>query len=170
MSQSDMKYLLLIILIFSGCGNSSDATGNNKNYENSVDGKTYVAEGGWKTYESQNPKAITKDKIHLESMRLLTSENEIVKFITISDLSAFVKIAESIVQESGDNLLGPGKLLVQFDCSKDVNRVKLAQKGEAQGEQLQPIYDALSKMDALLGKDGNISFQMVVNINENEAN
>lgn len=131
-------------------------------YLNPIDGKTYVAPGGWRTYQPQPgvKREPADEKVKLEHVRLLTPEDEIASRTSIEDLAKFIKRAEQIASKvfgKSDKRL---KLLVEFTCSPSGHELQIAHQPEDVNKGLlQAFHNALTKMDKLRVKNGKLVFQ-----------
>jgi tetratricopeptide (TPR) repeat protein len=132
-------------------------------YHNPIDGKTYVAPGGWRTYQPQ-PGAKTepvKEKVKVDHVRLMTPEDEIASRTSVKDLAKFVKQAEQIASKTFGKSDKGLKLLVEFTCSPSGHELQIAHQPEdVDKELLQAFYAALAKMDKLPVKEGKLAFQI----------
>ena len=77
-----------------------------KTHNNPVDDLTYVAPGGWQTNAPTGGVKPVQEKVSLEGVRLLQSQEEIASRTTANQLATFVKLAhkDSIrgLQRDGD--------------------------------------------------------------------
>ena len=132
-------------------------------YHNPIDGKTYIAPGGWKTYHPQSGAKAepAEGKVKLDHVRLMTSEDEVASRASIEDLAKFIKQAERIASETFGKSNKRLKLLVEFTCSPSGHELQITHQPEdADKELLQAFHKALSKMDKLAVKTGKLVFQV----------
>jgi len=134
-------------------------------YHNPIDKKTYVAQGGWKTYQPEVPRPDDPGKkVKSKQLRLLTSQDDIAVRTTVEALVDFVKEAERLAEECLGKSEKQFKLLVEFKCTPDGHEVSLAHQGDAPQELLQKYHDALSAAKKLPVRSGEVSFQMEMSV------
>src|SRR5262249_51015190 len=86
-------------------------------FHNPVDNKTYVAQGGWKSYKPDEPRPDDPNsKVKTDQIRLLTSQDDIAARTTVKELASFIKEAERLAEESFRNSEKQFRLMVQFNC------------------------------------------------------
>ena len=137
----------------------------NETYENPVDRKTYVAEGGWKTYSPDSPRDTEeKSRIHTGGIRLLTAQNDIAARTSVKSLAAFAKEAEKAAQESLGSVTTESTVLAQFTCTPTEHTVELAHQGAVTEDALQTFYDRLLALDKLPVASHEVSFQLEIRI------
>ncbi len=144
-----------------------------KEYRNPADKKTYVSEGGWKTYKPEIPRqSQSGQKVVLGPIRLLTSEKDIEARMAGSDsqakaveMSAPITEAERLAKVTFAECKKPFHLLVQFNCTPTGNAIKTARQGDVSPELLQSYYTGLTGIKKLPVKTGEISFQFEVSVN-----
>jgi hypothetical protein len=130
-------------------------------YHNPADNKTYVARGGWKTYEPDHSDVdLAEKKVKIESVRLLMSEHDIAAQTTVEELASFTRQAERLAEETFSKNNNLFKVLVQFECTPSSHEVLLAYQGEAAQELLQRYYSALKAAKRLPVKSDKVVFQL----------
>jgi hypothetical protein len=162
----------IVIVPLLGCGEHTpkDAKGKavspDEVYRNPVDQKTYVAPGGWKTYNPDVPRMEEPGKkVKCDQIRLLTAQDDIASRTTVEALTEFIKEAERLADQSFDKAGKPFRLLVQLYCRPAGHEVKVAHPGDAPQEMLQHYYDALTVAKKLPVKEGEVSFQLELSVN-----
>jgi hypothetical protein len=156
--------LFIATMLLAGCSKHITED-SNKVYQNPVDHKAYVAEGGWTTYEPDVPRTEKSNKkVKVEAIRLLTPEEDIAAQTTVEEISAFIKDAERRADESLEKSDKAFQLLVQFSCKPGGHQVKLVHQGDASKELLQRYYDSLRAIKKLPIKQGEVSFQLEISV------
>jgi hypothetical protein len=134
-------------------------------YHNPVDLKTYVAPGGWKTYQPKVPRPDEPGrKVKTGQLRLLTSEADLEARTTAAEVAAFLREAERLADESFGKSGRQFRVMVQFNCQPAGHEVKLAHQGDAPRELLQAYYAALTAAKKLPVKEGEVSFQLELSV------
>jgi hypothetical protein len=132
-------------------------------YKNPVDGKTYVTDGEWKTYEPQGGSRPFTDKVSLQDVRLLQDQATIEDRTSVEDLSDFIRSAVSVGKDIFDVQQSELKVLVQFTCTPGTHKIELAYDGKVEPGLLPAFYDALSKLSSL-AVTGEVRFQFTLEI------
>ncbi|WP_435008730.1 hypothetical protein P12x_000002 [Tundrisphaera lichenicola] len=142
-----------------------DVVPANEPYLNPVDGKTYVAPGGWKTHqpETRRPDEPGK-KVKVENVRLLTSEADISIRTSVSDLATFLREAERLADETLGKSGRQFQVIAQFKCNPAGQQVELSYQGDATKELLQAYFDALEAAGKLPVKGGEVAFQIELTV------
>lgn len=134
-------------------------------YHNPLDKKTYIAPGGWKTYQPEAPRSDEPGrKVKIEHVRLLMSEADMAARTDVSAVAAFLKEAESLADVSFGSSGRQFRVMVQFTCNPAGHEVELAHQGDATPELLQAYYDALVAAKKLPVRDGEVSFQAELSV------
>jgi hypothetical protein len=135
-------------------------------YHNSLDKKTYVAPGGWKTHQPEVPRPDEPGrKVKTEQVRLLTSEADIAARTDASAVAAFLREAERLADVSFGSSGKWFRVVAQFTCTPAGHEVKLAYEGDATRELVQAYHDALVAARKLPVRDGEVSFQLELSVN-----
>jgi hypothetical protein len=150
--------LLSIVLAASGAVAAPELE---EAYRNPVDGKTYSAEGGWRTYEPKSGIVKSEEKVSLGAVRLLQDNDTIGARTTAAEIAAFIESAVAAGAAVFADHTSPVTLLVQFQCLPQRHSVKLAYDGDASNEQLQAFYDRLGSLPPLAVSD-EVLFQFSV--------
>jgi hypothetical protein len=137
------------------------ATPAEETYRNPVDGRTYTAEGGWRTYEPMGGVVESQEKVSLGTIRLLQDNATIGARTTAEKLAAFIDSAVAAGADVFANHTSPITLLVQFHCLPQKHSVRLAYDGNVSDEQLQAFYDRLGSLPPLEVND-EVLFQFSV--------
>ena len=138
-----------------------------KEYQNPVDQKTYVAEGGWRLYKPDTPRPrMPWQKVRTKAVRLLMSDDDIAAQTTVMELATFVKEAERLADETFNKSDQEATVLVQFDCIPSGHQVRIAYQGEVSQELLQQYYDALKGVTKLPVKNDKVVFQLELLVNQ----
>ena len=132
-------------------------------YPNPVDGRTYVAPGGWKTYEPKGGVKPSDKKVSLDGIRLLQSQDEIAARTTVEKLAAFIESARAAGDDVFSSYGKPAALLVQFTSAPGHHTVEIASQGEIPRELLQRYYDKLETLRPL-DTTGQVRFQFGIRI------
>ena len=129
-------------------------------YHNPVDKKTYVAPGGWKTYQPATPRPDEPGReLKIAHVRLLASEADVAARTDVSDLAAFLREAERLANVSFGSSGKQFRVLVQVTCGPSGHEVEMAHEGDATRELLQAYYDGLVAAKKLPVREGEVSFQ-----------
>lgn len=132
-------------------------------YQNPVDGKTYVAPGGFKTYQPVVPRDTRGQRITTTGVTLLTSQADLQERTSVQELSLFIKSAEAKAYEVLARNKSAMVVLVQFNCAPGKCAVKLASQGEAENATLQKLYEVLTGLPALR-TSGEATFQVQIRV------
>lgn len=137
-----------------------------ESYDNPVDQKTYVASGGWQTYQPQPSGEGDREgkKVKTESLRLLTAQEDIAARTTVQDLATFCKDVERIADQNLGSCDRGFKLLVQFKCTPSGHEIQLAHQGDGSHELLQAFHDALKGMKPLTVHQDEVAFQFEMDV------
>ena len=163
----------LVFAFLFGCADRSaeNSKGNpvksDEAFHNPVDNKTYVAPGGWKSYQPENPRTDEPGKkVKTEQIRLLTSQDDIAARTTVKELASFIQVAERLADESFGKSAKKFQLMVRFNCMPAGHNVKMAHKGDdAPLELLQRFHDGLMAAKKLSVNQGEVAFQIELSIN-----
>ncbi len=116
-------------------------------YQNPVDSETYVAPGGWKTYQPAPGVTPRQEEVSLDGVRLLQDQAEIASRTSVEELAAFIGLAHKAAV-----------LLVQFTCAPQKCPANIAFQGEPPKELLQAYYERLTQLQPLR-ISGEVKFQ-----------
>ena len=167
-------FFIVAVALISGCTGNETTTesapeqstvSENERFDNPVDKKTYIAEGGWKTYEpneAQTPEET--GRIHTAGIRLLTAQHDIAKRTSVESLAAFAELAEASAQETLMEVSTRATVLTQFTCTPGEHSVQLSHRGSVTQDQLQAYYDALLALDSMPVSSDEVSFQLTIEI------
>jgi hypothetical protein len=129
-----------------------------RSFHNPVDGRTYIAPGGWRNYRPDQARPQESAGVRLESVTLLTAQADFDSRTSEDDLATFirevVRLAENPLGSAGTQI----RVMVQFKCRPDGHDVELAHQGDAPQERLQQYYDALIAAKRLPVSHGELSF------------
>lgn len=163
--------LFMTIVVSAGCDDrpldnrTRAPASSSETFHNPVDGKTYVAPGGWQTYKPDVPRPEDPNrKVKTERIRLLTAQDVMATRTTVEALAAFIREAERLADESFSTSGKRFKLLAQFKCTPLKHEVELTHQGDATRELLQKYYDALATAKKLPVESGDVSFQIEFSI------
>src|SRR5215813_1217570 len=124
---------------------------DDERYDNPVDGKTYVAPGGWKLYHPDSPAQTQPDtnKVSIHRLRLLTAQKDAAARTKVEELAQFTKKVEHQAQTLLTKSDRAFELLVQFKCTPSGHEVQMSHQGEVNQRLLQDFYDALTTLEKL---------------------
>ena len=144
-----------------------DNTQDNSQYQNPVDGKTYVTNGQWQDYQPQNPQPVAQDsKVVLDHVRLLTDQNTVAANLSTEQLSQYIKDVTAAVTGATEETSAPFQLMLQFELSpSDTPKLQLADRGGADNTVLRKVYDAALAVTAPSPSAQALSFQVMFNVN-----
>ena len=132
-------------------------------YDNPVDGRSYVTEGEFKTYTPEKPRDTTWQKVVTNSIHLLTGEPDLKKRVRVEDLASFIKSAETKAYPILAKNQTPALILLQFDSQPNEHDVKIASQGNPQESILQELYDAMKELTPLR-TTGEVMFQVEIHV------
>jgi hypothetical protein len=133
-----------------------------KAYHNPVDGKTYVAEGGWRQHEPRKQnEALTSGPVALKEVRFLSSDQDFGANVSTESLARFIRDVHSRVQTHLGSCTRPAELLVQYTLHPEERpQVSMAAKGALEQKQLQKVHEALETIEPLHSRAVELSFQI----------
>jgi len=146
-----------------GLASSAGTVSQEETYHNPTDKKDSVAPGGWQTYAPPGAAGPTQEKVTLEEVRLLQSEEEIASRTTADQLSRFMNLAHEAASEVFSSYEKPAQLLVQFTCTPEKCAPHIASQGEPPRELLQAYYDRLNHLQPPL-VSGEVKFQFTLHV------
>ena len=149
----------LLLLALSTWSVAQDAT-----YQNPVDGKSYVAPNGWKSYTPKNGVPPSNAKVRVLGVRLLQSQDEMASRIDPADIASFIKSANQIAAQVFSSYDKPAVVLTQFTCIPEKCTAKIASSGNPPNDLLQSYYDKLIKL-APPKVSGEVKFQVTTGVN-----
>ncbi|TVT57383.1 MAG: hypothetical protein FHK82_06250 [Sedimenticola thiotaurini] len=115
-------------------------------YVNPVDGKRYIAD--WKTYEPKGGTTPQDGRVVNAGVRLLNTQDEFSKNITVKELSKLIGYAQELLNEVSSEYQEGGEILLQITLSKDAApKFDMSYQGEIQKGMLQAFYDGLSSIE-----------------------
>ena len=144
---------------------TDDRPSSDEVFQNPVDGRTYVAPGGWSEHspdEGRTPERA--GGITLGSVTLLAAEAEIERQTSTEDLGAFIQEVVRLAEEPLCNSGKPFQVMVQFTCRPDGHEVEIAFHGEAPQERLQQYFDALVAAKRLPVSHGELPFLVELSV------
>ncbi len=132
-------------------------------YSDPISGKDFVAEGGWKTYQPNEPRPVSKGPVATDGMILLTPEPEAGRLIGGNALGQFSLAIEAALQEvAGATKPTRGRDLL-VDTTIEPGGRKTFRVAARPPEDLEPfvleLYEKLEKIPAPSIPDGSIHFQ-----------
>jgi hypothetical protein len=135
---------------------------DSENFQNPVDGKSYLAQGGWRDYHPQADaeRSTPEEKVSVDHCRLLTAQNDFAARVTVEDFGEFSKRVTRQVEIFLGQSDKTFELLVQFKCKRSGHEVQMAHRGEADQGLLQRLYDSLITIETLRVKEDDVSFQI----------
>lgn len=143
-----------------------DTTQQNNQYQNPVDGKTYVADNGWKDYSPQNPQPANLDaKAVLEGVRLLTDQQTIAANLSSEQLGDYVKAVTASIEPVAQEVTTPFQVMLQFELKPNEKAtIQIASQGEVGDDTLQKVYNASLSVEAPQPTQQPITFQATFSI------
>ncbi len=152
---NQMKTIALLLLLPAvALGQTADRT-----FKDPVDGTEYHAD--WKTYQPKDGIKERADRaVQIGSARLLSTQEEFEKNLSVKTLADFMKATHANIEFSIGIPSSNFELLVNTTLSKDHDPAfEIASQGEVANELLQKIHDGLSKMKGLKTKSDTIKYQ-----------
>jgi len=146
-----------------GLALSTASPGQEETYHNPVDKKAYVAPGGWQTYTPDGGVKPTGEKVSLDGIRLLQSQDEIASRTTVQELADFIDRAHKAGAEVFASYGKPAVIMVQFTCVPGKCPPSIASQGDPPQELLQAYYDKLEQLEPLR-TSGEVKFQFTLQI------
>jgi tetratricopeptide (TPR) repeat protein len=111
------------------------------------------------------PKSDRNKPVRVDSIRLLTNEDDIAKRVKVDDFGKFSKDFDKIAEEVLGKSETPCKVLVQFKCTPAGHTVKIMhQPKDVDEKPLKAMYEALAKMDKLPVKEESVEFQIYITV------
>lgn len=98
-------------------------------------------------------------KVVTDSVTLLNTEQEFAERVSVGDLAAFLKLAESMAHQVLAANEVPARVIVQFDCVPGRTSITISSRGKADAAVLQSLHAMLSKANPLPAR-GSVSFQV----------
>lgn len=134
-------------------------------YQNPIDGRTYVASEGWRTYfPSSGPDAGDARVVRSTGIRLLTAEKEIGVRVEVKALTDYIKKIDELLQaELGGDDAGAGyDVLVQLDLSppQDAKTRLAARPSETAPPELAAVATQLQAIPGPPIRSGTVSLQL----------
>jgi len=140
------------------------AQGNqSERYDNPVDGRTYVAPGGWQTYKPQGGPRPAQGKIRLDHVRLLSSQSELGSNVGEEALVQYIKQIEKQAAEVFENSKA-GVVLVQVNSAPEHQEIQLAFQGEIDESLIATFYDRLVNLGPLKVKNRAVAFLLQLSV------
>ena len=130
-------------------------------YNNPVDGRTYIAPGGWQTYKPQggSAKPATQQKARLDGIRLLSSQSDFESSVGTQALANYIREIEKHAA-SIFGLSKSGTVLVQVNSTPQSQDIKLASQGEIDQVLMQTFYKELMNMERLNVRNKAVAFKV----------
>lgn len=144
-----------------------DTNQTDNQYQNPVDGKTYVANGGWRDHQPQNPQpADPNAKVKLGGIRLLTDEATVAANLSSEDLSNYIKAVVTALEPATLEAQTPFQVMLQFEL-KPAEKViiQIASQGEVGDDILQKVYDAALTVPAPQPATQPVTCQATISFN-----
>jgi len=91
---------------------------------------------------------------------LLTEETRIAERTTSTAIAAFIRTVERLANQHLATTTTAFRLLIQFKCMPTSHEVKLAWQGDAPGDLLRALVQALEEKDRLPVGEDDVSFQI----------
>jgi hypothetical protein len=131
-------------------------------YRNPIDGRTYVAEGGWTQYSPQTAhRSAAPGPVRLDHVRLLSPQELVATNVTVDALTRFMKNIEAHVAAQLQDSAVSFEALIQYTLSSDqAPQLHMAARGDVPREQLQQLHNALTLVEPLRTREDPITFQM----------
>ena len=167
MSNKPARYAcaICIALPLLVCGGTASAQQNPAEYQNPVDGKTYVAPGGWKNYTpEQGLPPPSADKVKLAGVRLLTAQEVIASRTTAHELTDYIKTVSKVAASAFAPATKKAAVMVQIKSATGKTEVQMARQGEIGDDLLQSFYDQVQKLKPLRISEGDILYQIEYHI------
>ena len=142
---------------------STRAVSQEETYRNPADKKDYVAPGGWQNYTPDGGVTPSAEKVYLESVRLLQSQDEIASRTSAQELAAFIDLAHKAAAEVFASYVKPAVLLVQFTCVPGKCPPSIAYQGDPPQELLRAYYEKLRELQPLRCS-GEVKFQFSLRV------
>lgn len=136
-------------------------------YQNPVDGQTYVAKGGWQDYQPQNPQpADPAQKVALDHIRLLTDQDTVSANLSTEQLSGYIKEVTAAIVSATNDITTPFQLMLQFEL-KPAEKVglQIANQGDVNDNTLQKVYDNCLALGAPQPTSQAVAFQAMFKVN-----
>lgn len=158
-------YLCLVCLCLGGSlAIADDAVKPEELFHNPIDGRTYHAPGGWITHFPQGGGAKHDSGPVSMFIRLLSSEDDLRRAIDVGELGLFAKAGAEAAEEIFRNSRQQSKILVQFDCYKDRNQIRMVYQGTPEPGLLHAYHSRMSRLPALPLRSEPITFQIEISI------
>lgn len=136
-------------------------------YENPIDGKTYVADGGWQSHppDSNSKSDALQKKVVVDHVRLLTAEAQIADRTTVEQLARFIKQLEERAISVLDKCDRACELLLQIRCLPEGHDVlAIKNQGEVPRELTEELTGALKQIEMLPVSKQEVLFQMALKV------
>ena len=148
-----MRILFIFSLVF-----ASNLAFCAEAYENPVDRKSYVAD--WKLYRPNKMIADQNGKVTNSGIRLLNTQNEFEKNITVDELAKLIGYIKERLAEKSQKYHEGGEIVLQITLNKEKNpEFKMSYQGNLGNELLQSFYDSLAGIE-LKTKQSSVTFQI----------
>ena len=154
----------LIVLPLALLATGLCAQGNqSERYDNPVDGRTYVAPGGWQTYKPRGGPRPAQGKIRLDHVRLLSSQSELGSNVGEEALVQYIKqIEKQAAEVFGESK--PGVVLVQVNSAPEHQEIQLAYQGEVDELLIARFHDRLVSLEPLKVRNSAVAFLLQISI------
>jgi len=132
-------------------------------YENPVDGRTYIAPGGWQAYQPKGGRTPAQGKIRLDNVRLLSSQSEFGSNVGNEALIEYIRLIEKQAAE----VFGQSKagvVLIQVNSAPEHQEIQLAFQGDVDELLIARFHDRLVKLGPLKVKNSPVAFQVQISI------
>lgn len=146
------------ILLFFTLGLMAHMAHSQETYENSVDGKSYIAD--WKTYKPKGGVAEQKGRVINSGVRLLSTQADFERNTTAEELSKLISYIQEILTKKSEGFNEGGEILLQIALSKENNPdFKMSYQGNLKEEYLESFYEALAGIE-LRTKQSTVTLQV----------
>lgn len=137
-------------------------------YYNPIEDKTYIAEGGLKTYQNGQEVNSTSKGIketNLEKVILLSSDAELKENSSLEDLQLVISQTDAVFKELFKNSDKPGKIMIQFELKKEDNEIQFAVKGDLDLVIMEKFENRIKNTKFPNSKKEPVKIQLVFKVN-----
>jgi hypothetical protein len=144
-----------------GTGMSFALTWRDQEYVSPVDGRSYIAEGGWNAYGPTTPEgAGATSEVTIKQVRLLMAEDEVEAQTSADELAAFCREVERCAQRVIGDRADAAELVIRMRCTPEGHDVDLSGRGEVPQPVMQAFVEAVKELPGLPVQDGAVSFEI----------
>jgi hypothetical protein len=140
----------------------------NEKYYNPIENTTYVAEGGFKTYQNGEEVNITskgEKETKLEKVVLLSSDEELKKNTSVEDIKNLMDKTSKIFEKLFKNSEKSGKIMVQFELGKEKNIIQFAVRNDLDLETMKEFEKRVNEEKYPKTKNGTVKLQLIYKVN-----